>query len=177
MGREVEEAQAHLAQSSEHPPVTSTFKSTEFPGARVTPEGQTTAGRRDGGTAEEKLRAVQDPGCAERLREWAPVAAGCERVTRPAPWRPAGGLKGGLLYVLYTFVTREIHLSYFSTFLLLGFRGWAGRGGGQREGSGIPCKPCALPSGLARVDANRGAKCPRTQVDLNTIRAQSKVDL
>lgn len=132
MGREVEEAQAHLAQSSEHPPVTSTFKSTEFPGARVTPEGQTTAGRRDGGTAEEKLRAVQDPGCAERLREWAPVAAGCERVTRPAPWRPAGGLKGRLLYVLYTFVTREIHSSYFSTFLLLGFRGWAGRGGGDR---------------------------------------------
>lgn len=130
MGREVEEAQAHLAQSSEHPPVTSTFKSTEFPGARVTPEGQTTAGRRDGGTAEEKLRAVQDPGCAERLREWAPVAAGCERVTRPAPWRPAGGLKGRLLYVLYTFVTREIHSSYFSTFLLLGFRGWAGRGWG-----------------------------------------------
>lgn len=115
MGREVEAAQAHLAQSSEHPPVTSTFKSTEFPGARVTPEGQTTAGQR---TAEEKLRAVQDPGCQEGLREWAPVAAGYEHVTRPGPWRRAGGrLKGGLLYILYTFVTREIHLSYFSTFL------------------------------------------------------------
>lgn len=65
MGREVEEAQAHLAQSSEHPPVTSTFKSTEFPGARVTPEGQTTAGRRDG-------RGEAEGGAGSGLRGEAP---------------------------------------------------------------------------------------------------------